>query len=184
MRFLLEKFGDFGNSRSLVGSPIDHQAKFESILPDSWQLQFQSNGDLGNRMSHFFRSNTAEAQFNILIGSDTPDLPESHLEECVLLMQNHDLVLGPCVDGGYYLIAMRRYLPEIFVEVEWSSTEVLSQTLQIAERENISYRLLAEMNDVDEVGDLQQLLSRLESAGDPALRQLCRDMNALEIDFG
>lgn len=163
VRTLLEKFESFGDCRTLVGSPAERHGEFESILPDGWQLQFQSAGDLGQRMSQFFQTNANDGQFNILIGSDTPDVPQACLEQCVALLQEKQLVIGPSRDGGYYLVAMHQHLPQIFRDVAWSTPDVLARTIQIAEEHSIAIGLLPEMNDVDELEDLQQLMANLQA---------------------
>lgn len=182
VRFLLKKFESFGDSRILVASPAAQKSEFEKILGDSWQLQFQIHGDLGQRMSHFFRSNEQNHQINILIGSDTPDLPEAFLHQCVQLLDQTQLVLGPSQDGGYYLIAMRQHWPELFDQVPWSSPQVLSRTIEIAERNGIGYELLPQLNDVDELEDLQRLIDNLRcNDADPESRRLLKALADMEL---
>ena len=100
------------------------------------------------------------------------------------MLADHDLVIGPSADGGYYLIAMTKFLPSLFVGIEWSSTKVLSQTLEIVAHENISCGLLPELNDVDELGDLQALMTKLESNHDALSQELVRAIQSLEISIG
>ena len=184
VRFLLKKFRGFGDQRTLVATPKTRQLEFEKVLPSGWRLQFQSEGDLGQRMSDFFSSSEAEGRLNILIGSDTPDLPETYLQQCVESLNQHQLVLGPSKDGGYYLIAMRGYLPQLFHGIKWSSSEVLSETLEIAEQDSISYALLPELNDVDEIGDLKQLITKLHGSSDPDFQNLCDKLSNMELTIG
>ena len=184
VRFLLEKFQAFGDSRSFVGSPVERQSEFEKILPSGWNLQFQSDGDLGQRMSNFFKSNQQSDQFNILIGSDTPDVPESYLQQCIELLKRNQLVLGPSLDGGYYLIAMKNHQPPLFENVVWSSPEVFSRTLEIAKQNSVSVALLPKLNDVDELDDLKQLLTKLEQSDDALDQTLYRSLTDLELKVG
>ena len=185
VKFLLKKFAAVGDFRTLVASPADQKLEFEEILPDTWQLDFQCDGDLGARMSHFFRTSQCDGQINILIGSDTPNLPVRFVEQCVDLLDRHQLVLGPSADGGYYLIAMRKHLPEVFEGVQWSSRQVLSQTLEIANRNSISYGLLPQLNDVDEIQDLKQLVGDLRRTNEnPDDQQLLNDLTAMELNIG
>ena len=185
VRTLLQKFSSFGNCRTLVGSPAEKRSEFESILPESWALQFQSDGDLGQRMSHFFLDNEKDGQLNILIGSDTPDVPQSCMERCVELLNENQLVIGPSRDGGYYLVAMQQHLPQVFEDVPWSSTDVLARTLEIAKQHSLTVGLLPEMNDVDELEDLQQLMANLlADKTDPFATKLATALTEMELKIG
>jgi uncharacterized protein len=68
-----------------------------------------------------------------IINSDSPDLPMSLVAESFqLLFHQADVVFGPCNDGGYYLIGMKKICPELFVDIPWSTGSVLSKSLEIA----------------------------------------------------
>ncbi|MEO1023863.1 MAG: TIGR04282 family arsenosugar biosynthesis glycosyltransferase, partial [Bacteroidota bacterium] len=79
------------------------------------QKYVQEGGSLGERMSHAFQMHFKELGGKaILIGSDCADLKHKHLEQALTLLDSNDVVLGPALDGGYYLIGMRSYIPELF----------------------------------------------------------------------
>jgi hypothetical protein len=63
-------------------------------------------------------------------------------------------VLGPATDGGYYLIGLRRPIPELFRGIAWSTAEVLQQTEAIAEQLSLSRYRLASLTDIDNPEDL------------------------------
>jgi hypothetical protein len=116
----------------------------------------QGEGDLGDRMFH-----ACQAAFNdgndatIIIGTDCPELDTGLLQKAFQELQQHDLVLGPATDGGYYLVGLRRPVPQLFVGIAWSTSEVLQQTVAIAERLGLAIAYLPPFSDVDQPQDLE-----------------------------
>jgi hypothetical protein len=90
----------------------------------------------------------------VLIGTDCPDLNASLLAQAFQALKQHDLVLGPAEDGGYYLIGLRRLIPELFTGISWSTAEVLQQTQSIAQRLGLAVAYLPLLSDVDRPEDL------------------------------
>ena len=97
-------------------------------------------------------------------GSDIPDLPESILSEAFRSLDDHDAVLGPARDGGYYLIGFRRdtFVPDVFRGIEWSTDRVFAETRRKLEQATRSVYLLPEWSDVDTPEDLRDLKERNE----------------------
>lgn len=95
----------------------------------------------------------------VLIGSDFPVFPREFLERAfgILEKSEADLVLGPNRDGGYYLIGMRRAIPEIFDNIVWSSDEVLTSTLKKIDTIGLKALLLPIWFDIDTPADLSYL---------------------------
>lgn len=118
----------------------------------------QPEGDLGGRMLrcaeyHF------EQQPNmplLIIGTDCPALSPWHLQEAARRLRDHDACLIPAEDGGYVLLGLRKILPEVFSEVEWSTPRVLAQTLERIAQVRASVSLLPKLWDVDEPADWQR----------------------------
>ena len=75
----------------------------------------------------------------IIIGTDCPDLSQNIIEDAFLALNSHDVVLGPASDGGYYLIGMQQFTPEIFQNITWSTEQVLQQTIDVITNKNKSY---------------------------------------------
>lgn len=121
----------------------------------------QAEGDLGLRLDQalaalLMRGHVAAA----LIGSDSPDLPPTRVEEAFTALKHADCVTAPAADGGYVLIGERRHHPELFYDIPWSTPRVLAATrLQVA-RLGIDYRELAPWEDVDDLESLKRLLQR------------------------
>ena len=116
----------------------------------------QSDGDLGERMKSAFKSSFAAGISKVLIiGIDCPDLNANLMAEAFdALNEDCDLVLGPAADGGYYLIGLNRLIPELFFNINWGTSKVLSQTKNIAERLSLNVGYLKVLNDVDRPEDL------------------------------
>jgi glycosyltransferase A (GT-A) superfamily protein (DUF2064 family) len=75
-------------------------------------------------------------------------------------LDDHDCVLGPCPDGGYYLIGLRRPCPELFSDVPWGTSEVLQLTKEKAAALNLKLGLTASWSDIDTPNDLHTLINQ------------------------
>jgi len=117
----------------------------------------QIGEDLGARMLHAFKSGFNEGYKNIIIiGSDCPDVNPAVLEEAFSELREHDLVIGPSADGGYYLLGMKNLYKALFGEIDWSTDRVLEQTLEKANSLSLSVACLPELNDIDTIEDLKK----------------------------
>ncbi len=118
--------------------------------------QVQASGDLGERMAHAFETAFAAGSTAVvIIGTDCPQLDVDLLAKAFGELRQHDLVLGPAVDGGYYLIGLRRPIPELFRGIAWSTADVLAQTLVIAHQRSLRVCHLPTLADVDYPADLE-----------------------------
>ncbi|HEY9867483.1 MAG TPA: TIGR04282 family arsenosugar biosynthesis glycosyltransferase [Candidatus Obscuribacterales bacterium] len=115
----------------------------------------QSFGDLGNRMGKAFQMAFYEEKNQILmVGTDCPELTVDILFQGFKLLQDHDIVIGPAKDGGYYLIGLKRYIPELFKDIPWGTSMVCEITLKICETLNLSVGKLPVLLDIDRPEDL------------------------------
>ena len=115
----------------------------------------QGEGDLGVRMARALASALQGTNRAVIIGTDCPGLNASILAAAFEQLQlSYDLVLGPAVDGGYYLLGLRYFIPELFIGINWGTSEVLQQTMAIAQQLNLSVNYLPELADVDRPEDL------------------------------
>lgn len=118
--------------------------------------QPQGDGDLGTRMARSlslaFQDHVDRA---VIIGTDCPGL-NAHLmaEAFEQLHLEHDLVLGPALDGGYYLLGLRYFIPELFIGINWGTSAVLPQTVAISQQLNLAIAYLPQLADVDRPEDL------------------------------
>ena len=118
----------------------------------------QEGGSLGDRMEGAFaRAFAAGYGRAVLIGSDCPGLSAALICRGLAALEDHDLVLGPAADGGYYLIGLTRPRPGLFRRIAWGGDGVLAETLARAKKGGLRVFLLEELRDVDEPCDLDAL---------------------------
>ena len=135
----------------------------DALGPDfGLPLRNQRGPDLGARMAHAFEQMLQSHTAAIIVGSDAPTLPARCIDSAVAALRDHDLVLGPSADGGYYLIGARR-VPS-FAGVRWSSASALADT----ERANPAARRVEPWYDVDRPEDLSLLAMHLRLDPDAA----------------
>lgn len=128
------------------------------IVSDEWDtiscIKKQQHGDdLGIRMSNALKESFDTYDQLFLIGSDCPYINTETIEEAFRVLDQHDLVIGPVTDGGYFGIGMKAYNPQIFEGVAWSSEHVLRQTLDIADDLELEISLLDTLDDIDHYED-------------------------------
>ncbi len=114
----------------------------------------QRPGGLGFRMAATLTDAFNEGCRRVLLfGTDSPGITSALLDEAMAALDSHDLVLGPTLDGGYWLVGMKRPLP-VFDGISWSTDSVLAQTLDLARRQGLQVHLLSRLTDVDLPEDL------------------------------
>ena len=129
------------------------QLQHSLAVPLHWTLQ--RGGNLGCRMHRQLQQGFAQGfEQVVLIGSDLPDLHSADLEQAFALLEQHDLVLGPAADGGYWLIGitrqgLQRSGAALFSGIPWSSDQVLSLSLQRAAQRGLTLALLRQQSDLD-----------------------------------
>jgi uncharacterized protein len=160
----------------LTYAPENAAAVFETLAP-GFTLLPQGGGDLTARLLSVLDCLFAEGfDATIMLDSDTPALPTGLLERAVNLLASgeHDLVLGPSADGGYYLIGLRRLYPELFEGIPWSTAAVLEETLRRARALGLSTIALSPWDDVDTGADLARLAAELGAGADAGPRHTRR----------
>jgi rSAM/selenodomain-associated transferase 1 len=121
----------------------------------------QEGRTLGARMQRAFDTTFARGSLRtVIIGTDVPELDAHTLRFAYSRLSSHDVVLGPSSDGGYYLLGMNAPTKNLFDGIEWSTVNVLQQTLSCAERLRLSYTLLPEFADIDTEEDFKKYLER------------------------
>lgn len=123
----------------------------------------QADGDLGVRMQRAFDDAFAAGMEGaIAIGIDCPDLSADLLQTAFIALKNVDVVLGPAADGGYYLLGLRKTVPDLFRAMPWGSDRVFSLTIRRIEKLNLSLTLLPALRDLDRPEDLDLIDWQLE----------------------
>jgi rSAM/selenodomain-associated transferase 1 len=116
----------------------------------------QFGKDLGERMATAFKDLFEQGFKKVLIiGSDCYQLNSEIVEQAINELQNHDVVIGPTFDGGYYLLGLNQYVPGLFADKTWSTELVITETLKDVKELNLSYSLLQKLHDVDNAADLE-----------------------------
>ena len=130
----------------------------EIIYNDLWsglvfQKQLQCEGDLGQRMKTAFDEAFDEGYNKvIIIGSDVYSLSELIIQQAFHKLNYHDVVIGPALDGGYYLLGLKMNYPQIFNNKNWGTKSVLKETLHDLKSKSIFF--LNPQNDIDDYEDL------------------------------
>ena len=110
-------------------------------------------------MSHTFQGALgALYESAIIIGTDIPGLTTSIMTMACKSLQDHDMVIGPTEDGGYYLIGLGKPMPELFENIPWSTNTVFSLTQEKAKSKGLSMKILPMLRDLDTIGDLQAFI--------------------------
>lgn len=118
----------------------------------------QAEGALGDRLlAALGRHLRAGARRVMIIGSDCPGVDRRVIREGFAALDDHDLVLGPARDGGYYLIGMKALHEPLFRGIHWSSAAVLSETRAAARDLGLSCHLLRPLRDVDTLADARAM---------------------------
>ena len=116
--------------------------------------QVQTGNDLGERMKNAFSDLFGKSYSRvIIIGSDCFELSGDLVEEAFKSLIDHNLVIGPSVDGGYYLLGMNTFVPILFDDKQWSTDTVCMDTLRDIEKTDYSLYTLPLLNDVDTADD-------------------------------
>ena len=142
--------------------PASEESYFRLLAPD-FELILQDGHDLGSRLDNATSSYLNRGYKQVVImDSDSPTLPLSYLEEAFSALDGEsDLVLGPCDDGGYYLIGMKQPVPRLLREVRMSTAHVVDETLELAAQDGLRSHLLPRWYDVDKAEELVRLQEEL-----------------------
>ncbi len=120
----------------------------------------QGDGDLGDRMGRAFENAfSGGMQKTLIIGTDSPSITHQLLRLALFNLETSDMVLGPAVDGGYYLIGIRKQaaaqaLPGIMSGIPWGTGEVFDRTLNKAQELGLKVYQTELLGDVDRPEDL------------------------------
>ena len=132
----------------------------------SLPVEVQCSGDLGMKMLDAISRTLAVTREKVaLIGSDCPVLSKEDIRDAFLWLDQHDIVIFPCEDGGYGLIAMKQRHAELFSQISWSTPSVMTETLDRARDHNLSVKCGRMIWDVDHIEDWQRYQRLKESIG-------------------
>ncbi len=136
----------------------------DDIFPDGEFIKnIQKGGDLGERMYEAFKDLFGQwAEKVVIIGTDCPELTGDIMNDAFAKLDHTDAVIGPAEDGGYYLLGFKNLKKDFFINKQWSSENVLLDTILDFNKLDLKYELLTPLNDVDYEKDLGSLKALLE----------------------
>jgi uncharacterized protein len=147
-----------------VYTPVGAESDYADILPADFSLLPQRGEDFGERL-YFAAEDVFKSGSNAvcLIDSDSPTIPAENFTRAIQLLSlpGDRIVLGPCDDGGYYLIGLKRLHREVFERIDWSTDRVLEQTLRRADEIGVEVKFLPTGYDVDDGAALRRLRDEL-----------------------
>lgn len=130
-------------------------------IEDVWDTEIyhlfvQKGKDLGERMQHAFEQ-SFEKKFKkvVIIGTDCFDLTPDLIEEAFDELDEHDVVVGPAKDGGYYLLGMKKPWPQLFQGKTYSHKKVFNELLEELDKMKASFYPLPQLSDIDTLQDLK-----------------------------
>jgi rSAM/selenodomain-associated transferase 1 len=165
-------------------APSDAMSLVAGMVPAGYRCFAQRGGELGERMSQVFTELRRRGHRSlIMIGSDLPPVPLDtfHLGFAQLSAGEKRVVLGPSLDGGYYLVGMNQPVPEVFSGMTWSHDQVLAETVQRLTRLGIDFTLLPQWFDVDKVSDIARLRAIRDSAVRSAMKRTVLCLEQLRV---
>lgn len=136
----------------------------ERWIPNAKLTQaIQEGEDLGNRMRAAFQEVLATHENVLIVGSDCPGLQDFDLQKAFDLLNMNDVIFGPAMDGGYYMLGLKQWHDAVIQDIEWSTSHVLQQTIKGVEKLNWSYKLLRPLSDIDYLADWKEHKHLLDS---------------------
>jgi rSAM/selenodomain-associated transferase 1 len=146
-------------------TPCDNVQPLRLLVNDRLPLIPQEGETLGERMAAAIRWGLAQEYEGVLVvGSDLPTLPANVFHQAVRQLEDCDVVLGPTLDGGYYLVGARGDYPGIFQDIAWGTRHVFDATMCQLKRMDLKTTVLIPWNDVDTFEDLQYLKEQLAAS--------------------
>lgn len=163
------RLSELQREKMLAYAPAAEAARiaFSSEVFQKWTIEPQVEGDLGSRMSAFFDARLKEGFKSIvLMGTDSPNVPLATVQKAFQELKSSPVVLGPTLDGGYYLVGISQQIPPIFGHMPWSTSDLWLQTISRLKESGIKFATLQPWYDVDELDDLEQLIEDLKGTND------------------
>lgn len=122
-----------------------------------FEKKIQVEGNLGVKMATAFKENFDKGfEKIIIIGSDCAEINEVDIHSAFEALDESEVVIGPAIDGGYYLLGMRTFIPSLFQDKSWSTPDLINETISTLKKQQISFSLLKEKSDIDYEKDLER----------------------------
>ena len=142
----------------LMADPPEHAEDGADWAPGMDAYLPQASGDLGARLAAAFAQSFAKgARKVIVIGCDCPQISKDTVISSFTALEAAEAVLGPTVDGGYYLLGLKEVRPSLFQNIPWSTDRVFLETVNILKFQTLSYISLEDFSDVDTLEDFNRV---------------------------
>jgi rSAM/selenodomain-associated transferase 1 len=129
--------------------------------PGDYSLRRQVGRNLGERLARAFRQLLRRHRAVLVMGTDSPLLPSRILRQAIRELRVSEAVLGPCPDGGYYLIGLRRIRPGLLANIRWGTPQAFGDTLENLLKSGFSCSILEPVADIDRPEDFRRLAKEL-----------------------
>jgi uncharacterized protein len=140
------------------------ESSSHEVSPGPWTpVWLQGSGDLGARIERILRKALAQRPSAIAIGADSPGIPSRFLDHAHDALRSADAVLGPCDDGGFYLLGVRECPPGLLAGIPWSQSNTFDCTLKRLSELGLKTTVLDKWYDIDRPEDLERLEAQLSS---------------------
>jgi uncharacterized protein len=166
-------------SRAVLATTDVEAAEWADVAP-IWP---QGGGDLGDRLERVLRRALGSAPLAVAIGTDSPGLPQRLLEDARRVLTTADAVIGPCDDGGFYLLGLTRCPPGLLADLPWSVADTFARTVARLREHGLTVEVLPPWFDVDMASDLPRLRALL-SRGDIEAAETERALRAIAFREG
>jgi rSAM/selenodomain-associated transferase 1 len=141
-----------GLDASVWYTPADAGPEMRHWLGDEWVLRPQASGDLGARLAAAVHA-VDPGRGWLALGADCPRLDARLLRQAADAVLEGQVVLGPTVDGGYYLVGGLAPMPDLWSDMPWSTERLLEATRARLAAAQVSWRELPVLRDVDTAAD-------------------------------
>lgn len=176
---------DLFDGSSIFYRPLSNKEYFLGFKEKGFSLFVQDGKDLGEVFTDIFKKLSKSFDKILIIGSDSPTMPAMYFNMTLKILEIYDIVLGPALDGGFYLIGLdARDLEKkdieykrMFKNIRWSTEKTFTDLLRNLEKNNMSFGLIPEWYDIDTPKDLELLRESLKKSGKKEY------MNLKKIEF-
>jgi rSAM/selenodomain-associated transferase 1 len=160
---LLKMINNLGYQVFICYHPNNEINNFINWLGERYKYLPQDGNNLGERLKNcFIKAFNSGFDKIIAIGSDSPDLPKNIIRNSFKYLDDYDAIIGPCIDGGYYLIGFSKtsFYPSVFNDIPWSTSDVYKRSINILKKRNLRIKSLPIWYDIDTINDLLMLYKR------------------------
>lgn len=162
MQASIEKALQYWPGKILLSAAIDIDHPFFGEMTSRYDVAMvqQCSGHLGEKMRNALDSYGYPAA---VMGCDAPHVSGNSLKKMHALLEQGQSSIGPAYDGGYYILGLAEQADALFEDKAWGTDQVLSLTIEAAQKEELQLHYLETLNDVDEWPDLISAASQIPS---------------------